>query len=98
MAEQNQMPKTARRLEIQVETHEVTIIRRRRRQFGVFCTQCQQDVSTFNMSGRFAVGDDDDLSVLNTLPLQDSTSHLQAGVNVCEVLRDKAWWLVQADP
>ncbi len=36
-----------KRTQIQIDTHDVTIIRRQRHQFSVFCQRCQRDVSTF---------------------------------------------------
>ena len=41
------MTNTTHRTEIQIETHDVTIIRTRGRQFSVYCDRCKQDVSTF---------------------------------------------------
>ena len=41
------MTNTTHRTEIQIETHDVTIIRRQRREFSVYCNRCEKDVSTF---------------------------------------------------
>jgi len=42
-----QMLNKSRRTEIQIETHDITIIRTHRRQFSTYCSQCQEYVSTF---------------------------------------------------
>ena len=41
------MTNTTHRTEIQIENHDVTIIRTRGRQFSVYCENCKKDVSTF---------------------------------------------------
>ena len=41
------MTNITRRIEIQIETHDVTILRTRGHKFSVYCERCKQDVSTF---------------------------------------------------
>jgi len=48
----NEMKKTIRRTEIQIETHEFTVIRRRDGQSPVYCARCQTMVTGFKPEER----------------------------------------------